>query len=230
MRAMDAAPKLIAVVPTLNAAAVLPSMLSSLNGIEVVIADGGSTDETVSLGRAGEASVVEAPPGRGAQLAAGAEAALTRGAAWLLFLHADTVLPAGWGDEVRRFMVDDGNRDKAAYFRFGLDDGSASARRLEAMVAWRSRVLALPYGDQGLLISRELYERIGGFRPLPIMEDVDIVRRLGRRRLQAMAGRALTSAAKFRRRGYLLRSTRNLFCLALFFLGVPTPLIARIYG
>ena len=127
-------------------------------------------------------------------------------------------------------MVDDGNRDKAAYFRFGLDDGSASARRLEAMVAWRSRVLALPYGDQGLLISRELYERIGGFRPLPIMEDVDIVRRLGRRRLQAMAGRALTSAAKFRRRGYLLRSTRNLFCLALFFLGVPTPLIARIYG
>ena len=74
MRAMDAAPKLIAVVPTLNAAAVLPSMLSSLNGIEVVIADGGSTDETVSLGRAGEASVVEAPPGRGAQLAAGAEA------------------------------------------------------------------------------------------------------------------------------------------------------------
>ena len=230
MRAMDAAPKLIAVVPTLNAAAVLPSMLSSLNGIEVVIADGGSTDETVSLGRAGEASVVEAPPGRGAQLAAGAEAALTRGAAWLLFLHADTVLPAGWGDEVRRFMVDDGNRDKAAYFRFGLDDGSASARRLEAMVAWRSRVLALPYGDQGLLISRELYERIGGFRPLPIMEDVDFVRRLGRRRLHAMAGRAVTSAAKFRRRGYLLRSARNLFCLALFFLGLPAPLIARIYG
>ena len=139
-------------------------------------------------------------------------------------------MPAGWDNEVRAFMAVDANRDKAAYFRFGLDDGSASARRLEAMVAWRSRALALPYGDQGLLISRELYERIGGFRPLPIMEDVDIVRRLGRRRLHALAGRAVTSAAKFRRRGYLLRSTRNLFCLALFFLGVPTPLIARIYG
>jgi len=227
---MDAAPKLIAVVPTLNAAAKLPSALVALKGTGVIIADGGSSDETVSLGRAAGASVVEAPPGRGAQLAAGAETALAGGAAWLLFLHADTVLPTGWDDEVRSFMAADGNRNKAAYFRFGLDDGSASARRLEAMVDWRSRVLALPYGDQGLLISRELYERIGGFRPLPIMEDVDIVRRLGRSRLHAMAGRAVTSAAKFHRRGYLLRSTRNLFCLALFFLGVPAPLIAWIYG
>jgi len=230
MRGMGPASKLFAVVPTLNAADNLPSALAVLKGIAVVIADGGSSDETVSLGRAGDATVVETPRGRGAQLAAGAEAALAGGAAWLLFLHADTVLPAGWDDEARSFMAADGNRDKAAYFRFSLDDGSASARRLEAMVGWRSRVLALPYGDQGLLISRELYERIGGFRPLPIMEDVDLVRRLGRKRLHAMAGRAVTSAARFRRRGYLLRSSRNLFCLALFFLGVPTPLIARIYG
>ena len=229
MRAMDAAPKLIAVVPTLNAAAELPSALTSLNGIEVVIADGGSADGTVALGRAGGSEVVEAPRGRGAQLAAGAEAAIAKGAAWLLFLHADTVLPNGWGEEAMGFIADEGNRNKAGIFRFGLDDDSASARRLEAAVAWRSRALALPYGDQGLLISRELYERIG-FRPLPIMEDVDIVRRLGRRRLHFMAGRAVTSAARFRRRGYLLRSTRNLFCLMLFFLGVPAPLIARIYG
>ena len=230
MRGMGAASNLFAVVPTLNAADNLPSVLAALKGVRIIIADGGSTDETVSLGRAGDATVVEAPRGRGAQLAAGAETALAAGAAWLLFLHADTVLPGGWEDEVRSFVAADGNRDKAAYFRFGLDDGSASARRLEAMVDWRCRALALPYGDQGLLISRELYERIGGFRPLPIMEDVDFVRRLGRRRLHAMAGRAVTSAAKFRRRGYLLRSARNLFCLALFFLGLPAPLIARIYG
>ncbi len=230
MRAMEAAAKLIAVVPTFNAAADLPAALASLAGVEVIIADGGSVDETVSLGRAEGAEVIETQRGRGAQMAAGADAGLTRGAAWLLFLHADTVLPDGWQDEVGSFIAQKGNGDKAAIFRFGLDDDSAAARRLEAIVAWRNRILALPYGDQGLLISRQLYERIGGFRPLPIMEDVDIIRRLGKTRLHFLAGRAVTSAAKFRRRGYLMRSTRNLFCLALFFLRVPPPLIARIYG
>ena len=98
------------------------------------------------------------------------------------------------------------------------------------MVACRCRWLVLPYGDQGLLISRKLYDELGGFRPMPMMEDVDLVRRIGRKRLTMLGHRAVTSAARYRRDGYLRRSARNLTCLSLFCVGVPPRLIARLYG
>ena len=119
---------------------------------------------------------------------------------------------------------------KAAYFRFALDSDDPRARRLERLVAWRCRVLALPYGDQGLLIHRDLLAQTGGMRPLPLMEDVDLIRRLGRRRLASLAADALTSADKWRRDGWNIRSVRNLFCLTLWFAGVPPRWILRLYG
>jgi hypothetical protein len=91
-------------------------------------------------------------------------------------------------------------------------------------------VLALPYGDQGLLIHRSLYDRVGGYRPLPLMEDVDMVRRLGRRRVTVLDASAITSARRWRQDGWLRRSARNLLCLALFYAGVPAERIARLYG
>jgi hypothetical protein len=90
--------------------------------------------------------------------------------------------------------------------------------------------LALPYGDQGLLIARSLYDEVGGFRHLPLMEDVDLVRRLGRKRLGALPIVAVTSASRWQRDGWWLRSTRNLICLTLWFLGVPAATIKRLYG
>ncbi|MCZ6590383.1 MAG: glycosyl transferase family 2, partial [Alphaproteobacteria bacterium] len=88
----------------------------------------------------------------------------------------------------------------------------------------------LPYGDQGLLLARELYDTLGGYRPLVLMEDVDLVRRLGRRRLVALPASARTSAERYRRSGYLVRSARNLLCLLLYRLGVPLPIVRRLYG
>ena len=119
--------------------------------------------------------------------------------------------------------------DRAAVFRFALAANLPAASRLEAMVDWRVRRLGLPYGDQGLLISRPLYDEIGGFRPLVLMEDVDIIRRIGRMRLDVLAPRAVTSASRYRRSGFVLRSCRNLMCLGLYYLGLPPHLIARIY-
>lgn len=104
-----------------------------------------------------------------------------------------------------------------------------AARRLEAAVRWRCRLLALPYGDQGLLLPAALYRALGGFRELPLMEDVDLARRLGRHRLVALAVDAVTSAARYRRDGYVARPLRNLCCLALYFLGVPPLLLQRLY-
>lgn len=226
------------VIPTLDAAQVLGATLAGMApGIarleergaaaEVVVADGGSRDGTTDeAGRHG-AQVVESEAGRGRQLAAGAEAAE---GAWLLFLHADTRPAAGWDEEVSAFIAQPANQGRAACFRFALDDRAAAARMLERLVALRCCLFALPYGDQGLLIHRSLYEALGGFRPLPMMEDVDFVRRVGRRRLAYLATRAVTSAVRFRRAGYLPRMLRNFCCLLLFILGVRAETVARLYG
>ena len=219
------------VIPTLDAADELPETLASLGEsaliLEIIVSDGGSRDDTVAIARAAGALVVDASSGRGTQLIAGAAAA---GGEWLLFLHADCRLAPGWEDAVAAFIARPAAADGAGYFRFALQDADPKARRLERVVAWRCRVLALPYGDQGLLIARGLYDAIGGFRPIPLMEDVDLARRLGRRRLAPIAARAVSSARRYRREGYLRRPLRNLLCLSLYFAGVPPRRIARLYG
>ncbi len=232
-------PRLLSIViPTLDAAGVLGATLAGLRGgiaglegrgvgVDVVVADGGSRDGTADEARRHGARVVAAEAGRGRQLVAGAAAA---GGAWLLFLHADTCPAPGWDEEVGAFIAAPANKSRAACFRFALDDRAAAARLLERLVALRCRLFALPYGDQGLLIHRSLYEALGGFRPLPMMEDVDLVRRLGRRRLAYLRTPAVTSAVRFRRSGYAPRMVRNLCCLLLFSMGVRAETVARLYG
>ena len=224
------------VIPTLDAEATLVASLAPLvSGVaeglvrEAVVADGGSTDATREIADAAGCRVISVARGRGAQLAAGAAAARSP---WLLFLHADTVLDEGWRREVRSFIegADRQGGEAAASFSFALDDFGARARSLEAAAMARCKLFGLPYGDQGLLISRRLYERLGGFRPLPLMEDVDLVRRIGRRRLTLLRTRAVTSAARYRRDGYASRAARNAVCLGLYFAGVPPARIARLYG
>lgn len=218
------------IIPALNAggrlAATLDACAESASA-EVLVVDGGSCDATRAIARRGGARVVGSAPGRGRQLALGAA---TASGEWLLFLHADTRPAPGWSVAARAFMAAPGAAERAAYFAFALDDPSPAARRLERLVAWRCRTLALPYGDQGLLIARALYRSVGGFRPLPLMEDVDLVRRLGRPRLAALPVPAATSAEKWRREGWRRRSARNLACLSLWFLGVPPAAIKRLYG
>lgn len=221
-----------AVIPTLNAAQALPACLAALRDAtappeEVVVVDGGSGDGTPELAASLGARVVGAPRGRGTQIAAGAAAA--RGE-WLLVLHADTRLAPGWDAVVRGVMANPAHADRAAYFRFALDDDGPEARRLERLVAIRCRALALPYGDQGLLIRRALLDAVGGYRPLPLMEDVDLIRRIGRARLLPLPVAAVTSSERWRREGWKRRSARNLFCLALWSIGVPPRIIARIYS
>ena len=234
-------PALSVVIPTLDAATTLEAALRALDGVpgEVVVADGGSGDGTLSLARRLGARVVEGPRGRGGQLAAGIAAA---SGSWLLLLHADTRLLPGWEAAVRAHLArtrgagaqPDGDPEAAGYFRFALDSADPRARRLERLVAWRCRAWSLPYGDQGLLVSRRLLDAVGGMPELALMEDVALARairrRLGRAGLVALDAAALTSAARWEQGGWWRRSARNLACLGLWRLGVPAGTVARLYG
>lgn len=213
------------IIPTLNAAATLGDCLAALGEVrDLVVVDGGSWDGSQAIAEAGGARLIVADPGRGAQLRLGAEAA--RGD-WLLFLHADTRLEPGWPAAVRAHV--EARPDAAGCFRFRLDDRAWQARLIESGVALRVWCLGLPYGDQGLLISRALYEKVGGYAALPLMEDVDLAGRIGWRRLKVLGADALTSAERWRRDGWFRRSARNLACLFLHRFGMSEERLARIY-
>ena len=228
-----AAIDLTVIIPTLNAGSRLDATVASIDearetlAIDVVVVDGGSSDDTVARAESAGARVIQAPKGRGVQLSAGAKEATGR---WLLFLHADTTLEPFWSTTVTSFMRGKGNGLKAAYFTFALDDASSAARRVEVLANWRARWLGLPYGDQGLLMSRKLYHSLVGFLDIPLMEDVDMVRRIGRDKLVELPATATTSSVRYRRDGYWRRPIRNLCLLALYFMGVSPQRLARLYG
>jgi len=224
------------IIPTLNSEKRLVSTLSSLvpavvEGVikNVVIADGGSSDDTQQLAFEAGVNFVSVKKGRGSQMAGGVGEAK---ADWYLFLHDDTILQRGWEREVAGFITEcyeSGDTQKAACFKFALDDRSFGAFLLEKIVRLRCFLFALPYGDQGLLISKSLYKNIGGFGDMPLMEDVDLVRRIGRKRLTFFRSTATTSAKRYKKDGYIKRMFRNFVCLTLYFVRVPPRVIAKIY-
>lgn len=219
------------IIPTLNAAQHIGPTLGAVSealsaGLlaELIIADGGSDDDIATLADYAGARLITGAIGRGAQLAAGAAAA--RGD-WLLFLHADTVLQPAWVEAVIQHMAQ--NRDRAGYFRLRFDARGLMPRLIAAGANLRSRWLHLPYGDQGLLISRAQYNRVGGYEALPLMEDVAMARKLGHALVMLNAD-AVTRADRYRRDGWLRRPLRNLWTLARYFLGVNPEKLARGYS
>lgn len=226
------------VIPTLNAEDTLAKTLknAALNRAplkEPVVVDGGSTDQTRQIAADLGVRVIETAPGRGRQLAAGAQHVLDQGAKWILFLHADCSLPAGWGEQVADFAISEKNYWRIGYFQLGLDAPSPNARRVEKWANWRANKLGLPYGDQGLLISADLYEIVGGFNPdLDLMEDVDLINRLKKTpgvQLVPFDGKIITSSKRYQSDGWWQRPLQNLLCLALFYIGTPQGLLKRLY-
>jgi hypothetical protein len=127
--------------------------------------------------------------------------------------------------------VDFGERSMAAgAFTFRLDDKGLAPRLVELLAQLRCKLLRVPYGDQGLLIPRRLFDDVGGYRNLPILEDLDLARRIGRRRLAMLDANAVTSAERYRRDGYLSRSFRNQVSHMLYGAGIPVSMIARLQG
>jgi rSAM/selenodomain-associated transferase 2 len=222
------------VIPTFNAAQWLPLTLKALSAAsggalvrEIVISDGGSSDATLEIARSAGVRIVESAKGRGAQLARGAEAAQGD---WLLFLHADTRLDASWTQEVSAHFQ---NPDQAGVFTLKFDSDHPLAKLIASSAMVRTRLFKAPYGDQGLLVSRALYDDVGGYADRPLFEDVDIVDRLvrlkGRKVLKVFRAHALTSAERYRTQGYGACVLRNFACLAMYRFGVSPTRIAKFY-
>lgn len=160
-------------------------------GTEVLVVDGGSRDGTATAAAAAGARVLQSPPGRALQLNRGAAEA---GGDILLFLHADCRLPPDWAPQVRRVLAVPGTAGGA--FRLRLRGGGIRLRLVEAGIALRSRLLSLPYGDQAVFLRRETFRRLGGYPDLPILEDVELVRRLRREGRVAILDLAVSASAR----------------------------------
>ncbi len=218
------------VVPTLDEERALPGFLAELlarpGRFRVVVADGGSDDGTQSVaGAFPRVEAIRAPRGRGVQMNAGARAA---GAAEiLLFLHADSRLPEDAFATIHRVLADPMVAAGSFCLAFDRDDPWL---RLYSRASRINHPL-FTYGDQGLFLRREVFERVGGFPEIPLMEDVAIQRRLRKQgRFVKVRQPVVTSARRFLNRGVLRQQAVNAALVSLYYLGVPAAHLARAYG
>ena len=217
------------IVPTLNEEATLAATLRQLAGhpsVELIVVDGGSADRTVEIAQRFTPYVFVTAPGRAQQMNLGARHATGD---ILLFLHADTFLLPGALDEIQRRIIAEGAVGGA--FDLRLD----SPRRLCQFVARvsnrRSRLLRLPYGDQGIFVWRQVFDVLGGFPDVPIMEDIGFARRLRRAgRITFIASGLVSSARRWNANGVLTTTLVNWWVTLLFFLRVPPLKLRRTYN
>ena len=224
-------PLVTIVIPVLNDTPALTSLLLTLPvdpSVQVVVVDGGEGPDPAGDALRERHPAVEwirSARGRGVQMNAGARSA--RGL-WLVFLHADTRLGAGWLDLLRR--LDDHPSIVGGSFRFALDSTARWARWIEHGVRLRVRLFDLPYGDQALFARRDVFGELGGYTDLPLMEDVDFIRRLRRRgRLEHADIPALTSARRWERDGWIRRTAANVALILLYLAGWSPARLARRY-
>lgn len=220
------------VIPTLDAAATLPRVIEALmEGLhaglirELIITDGGSSDATLEIADAAGAVIVKGPASRGGQLRRGCD--LARGT-WLMVLHADTRLETGWSTAVAAHLSEE---QGVGYFRLAFRARGLMPVIVAGWANLRAAVFKLPYGDQGMLISHHDYQRVGGFPAQPLMEDVALMRALRRAQVPVMSVpcRAVTSAERYRKAGWVRRGARNLWTLARYFAGTSPERLVQSY-
>jgi len=217
------------VVPVLRDTAELARLLPVLEAhpsTELIVVSGARDPSLEPLERARpDVRWLVSDPGRGVQLNQGAAHARGR---WLVFLHADCRLAPAWLADLER--AECRASIVGGSFRFRLDSPRRAARLIEWGVRQRVRWLDLPYGDQAIFVRRDVFERLGGFRPLPLMEDVEFVRRLRRAGpLLHVSTPVLVSPRRWERDGWVRRTVGNLTLALLFRAGVPPARLARWY-
>ncbi len=219
--------KLTVIVPTLNEAAHLGASLSSLpREAEVVVTDGGSTDETISIATRAGARVVTGSRGRARQMNRGVDAA--RGDT-LLFLHADCTLGPDAYHQLETALDDDDDVIGGS-FRMSIRDASWGLKWIAATSNARARYLQTPYGDQALFVRRSAFEKLGGFPEIPFMEDVALVRKLKRLGKLVRVNETVTTGARhWQQLGSVRTTLLNWSMVTLYLLGVPAERLEPYY-
>lgn len=220
---------LTVIIPALNEAAHISDtvwLAMRAPGVEVVVVDGGSTDGTAELARAAGAITISSPPGRAIQMNAGAAAA---SGDTLLFLHADTALPPGYHthieDTLARPCV------VAGAFTLRVDSPENGIRIVEWLANFRSKVMRMPYGDQGIFMGADVFRDAGGFPEIPIMEDYELMRRLNRRgRIVTADASVVTSARRWERLGVFRTTVINQLVIIGYHMGVSHERLKRLYS
>lgn len=199
------------IIPTRNAEAAVSQNLGQYAGERLIISDSGSRDATLETAYLAGAQLCLGSAGRGPQLARGAKFALLTDAEWMLFLHSDARLSGNWRSAITDHMQN--FPEKVGYFRYAKQAKGFWPWLQSVLVSLRCWAWKLPYGDQGLLISRESYERVGGFSNLPLFEDVDIMNRLklthGRRNIRPLPAFVRTDISAYEAQGWWKRGWRN---------------------
>ena len=219
---------LAVIIPTYNSQTSLAALLGQLSGKAnlIVVSDGLSDDDGLKIAARSHAQIAIGTRSRGAQLNRGTRCA--DDADWFLFLHADSILPEDWYSDVQAHIL--GHGQSAGYFGLRFDSSKLSARFMEQGIKLRCFLSALPYGDQGLLISRALYEDIGGYPDWPLFEDVNLVERIGRSRLRRLPSVMTTDASKYETVGFFKRGWHNLNLLRRYKKGEPVKHLAKLYN
>lgn len=223
-------PTVSVIIPALNEEQSIGETLVALarieGEVEVIVADGGSDDRTIEIARQLGAKVVTGERGRGTQMNNGARVA--RGDT-LLFLHADTIVPANAVVLINKVVT----QDAAALggtFSIRFDGESRPARFMTWLYPKLAR-LGLRYGDSGIFVRTHIYEEIGGFKPFPLFEDVDFIRRLTRQgRMVQLPLAVVTSSRRFQGRSFAVTFARWSILQGLYWLGVPPRALSRLYG
>lgn len=219
------------IIPAFNEEVTIKTCLESakrLNSLEIIVVDGGSTDRTREIAQDAGAKVVKSPKGRGIQMNKGAS--LAKGEI-LLFLHADTLLPLPPGDFLKKEFLKD---HVGGFFRLKFDDNSISTKLVEFFANLRSRIFSLPYGDQAIFVKRDVFEKIGGFREYPFLEDIDLgirIKKFGK--LKYIPLKVIASSRRLKK-GYplspIIVSLRNVVIAFLFMLGVRPSKLIKLYA
>jgi len=221
--------RLAVVIPTLNEATTIVAAIRDLKGQgpdEVIVTDGGSRDGTAELARAEGVGVVEGPPGRGVQQNRGAAAVQGD---LLLFLHADCQLEPGAIASLRTFMATH-RRVPGGCFRMRVASGNPLFRWIERGGHLRAGALGIPYGDQGIFVRRQVFDALGGFPEIPILEDVMFSIRLAQRgRLALLPHRILVSPRRWHQTGIVAQTIRNWTLTAGAALGMTPSRLAQFY-
>jgi len=216
------------IIPAINEEAFIADAVASAGpaeNVQVLVVDGGSTDATVHIARDAGAWVLEAPKGRALQMNAGAEAASGRA---LLFLHADTCLPQGYQIHVKRILSRPGV--SAGAFRLGIRAPGVSMRIVEHIANLRSRFLQMPYGDQAIFLEKRIFQKVGGFPEIPIMEDFALMKRLAKLgRIAPVPAAVSTSARRWLRMGVWRATWINQLVVAAYVLGFSPRRIQKFY-